>query len=108
MKATLRYLRIAPRKTRLVVNLIRGKNVNEALGILQFTRRSASEPVRKLVESAIANAEAENADPDRLYVKTIYVDEGPTLKRYMPRAMGRATRINKRTSHVTCVLGVRS
>jgi large subunit ribosomal protein L22 len=90
------------------VNLIRGKNVNEALGILQFTRRSASEPVRKLVESAIANAEAENADPDRLYVKTIYVDEGPTLKRYMPRAMGRATRINKRTSHVTCVLGVRS
>lgn len=108
MKATLRYLRIAPRKTRLVVNLIRGKNVNEAIGILQFTRRAASEPVRKLVESAIANAEADNADPDRLYVKSIFVDEGPTLKRYMPRAMGRATRINKRTSHVTCVLGVRS
>jgi large subunit ribosomal protein L22 len=107
MKAMLRYLRVTPRKTRLVANLVRGKNVNEAIGILQFTRRSASEPLRKLIESAIANAEAQNADPDRLFVKTIYVNEGPTLKRFMPRAMGRATRINKRTSHVTCVLGVR-
>jgi large subunit ribosomal protein L22 len=107
MKAMLRYLRVTPRKTRLVADLVRGKNVNEAIGILQFTRRAASEPLRKLIESAIANAEAQSADPDRLFVKTIYVNEGPTLKRFMPRAMGRATRINKRTSHVTCVLGVR-
>jgi large subunit ribosomal protein L22 len=108
MKATLRYLRITPRKTRLVANLIRGKNVAEALSILQFTRRSASEPIRKLVQSAIANAETANANVDLLFVKTIMVDEGPQLRRFMPRAMGRATRINKKTSHVTCVLAERA
>lgn len=108
MKAKLRYLRVAPRKTRLVVDLVRGKNVEEAINILTFTRRSASEPVRKLIESALANAESNDADVDRLYVREIYVDEGPTLRRFRPRAMGRATRINKKTSHVTCVLGERA
>jgi large subunit ribosomal protein L22 len=107
MRAKLRYLRVSPRKTRLVVDLVRGKAVEEAMNILTFTRRAASEPVRKLIMSAIANAEAKNADVDRLYVNTITVDEGPTLRRFRPRAMGRATRINKRTSHVTCVLAER-
>lgn len=107
MRAKLRYLRVAPRKTRLVVDLVRGKRVEDAINILTFTRRSASEPVRKLIESAIANAEAEDANVERLYVQQIYVDEGPTLRRFRPRAMGRATRINKRTSHVTCVLAER-
>ena len=107
MRAKLRYLRVSARKTRLVVDLVRGKSVDEAINILTFTRRSASEPVRKLIESAVANAEAKNANVDRLYVDTIFVDEGPTLRRFRPRAMGRATRINKRTSHVTCVLAER-
>lgn len=104
MQAKLRYLRVAPRKTRLVVDLVRGKSVAEAVSILSFTRRAASEPVRKLIESALANAEAQDANVERLYVKTLFVDEGPTMRRFRPRAMGRATRINKRTSHVTCVL----
>ena len=107
MRAKLRYLRVSARKTRLVVDLVRGKSVDEAINILTFTRRSASEPVRKLIESAIANAESANANVDRLFVDTIFVDEGPTLRRFRPRAMGRATRINKRTSHVTCVLAER-
>ena len=108
MRAKLRYLRVSARKTRLVADLVRGKGVGEAINILTFTRRAASEPVRKLIESAIANSEAKNADVDRLYVDTITVDEGPTLRRFRPRAMGRATRINKRTSHVTCVLAERN
>jgi len=108
MRAKLRYLRVSARKTRLVADLVRGKNVAEAINILTFTRRAACEPVRKLIESAIANAEAGNADVDQLYVDTLTVDEGPTLRRFRPRAMGRATRINKRTSHVTCVLAERS
>ena len=107
MRAKLRYLRVAPRKARLVVDLVRGKNVGEALNILTFTRRAASEPVRKLIESALANAESRDANLDLLYVSQIFVDEGPTLRRFRPRAMGRATRINKRTSHVTCVLAER-
>lgn len=107
MKSKLRFLRVSPRKTRLVVDLVRGKDVEEAIGILTFTRRAASEPVRKLIESAMANAEAADIDVDNLYVKKITVDEGPTLRRYRPRAMGRATRINKRTSHVTCELAER-
>ena len=107
MRAKLRYLRVSARKTRLVVDLVRGKGVDEAINILTFTRRAASEPVRKLIESAMANAEAKGTDIDRLYVDTITVDEGPTLRRFRPRAMGRATRINNRTSHVTCVLAER-
>lgn len=109
MKATLRFLRISARKTRLVADLVRGKNVEEAIFTLAVTRRAASEPISKLIASAKANAESANEelDADQLYVKEIYVNEGPTLKRFRPRAMGRATRINKRTSHVTCVLGVK-
>ena len=107
MRAKLRYLRVSARKTRLVVDLVRGKGVDEAINILTFTRRAASEPVRKLIESAKANAEAKGTYSERLYVDTITVDEGPTLRRFRPRAMGRATRINKRTSHVTCVLAER-
>ena len=108
MRAKLRYLRVSARKTRLVADLVRGKGVGEAINILTFTRRAACEPVRKLIESAIANAEAKHADVGRLYVDIITVDEGPTLRRFRPRAMGRATRINKRTSHVTCVLAERN
>jgi large subunit ribosomal protein L22 len=107
MNAKLRYLRISARKSRLVVDLIRGKSVDDALNILTFTRRAASEPIRKLIESAISNAEEKDANVDRLFVSEIYVDEGPTLRRFRPRAMGRATRINKRTSHITCVLAER-
>ncbi len=108
MKAKLSYLRVSPRKTRLVADLVRGKHVEEAINILTFTRRAASEPLRKLLESAMANAEQADVDVEDLYVETIYVDEGPTQRRYRPRAMGRATRINKRTSHVNVVLGTRS
>ena len=110
MKATLRFLRVSARKTRLVADLVRGKGVDEAIFALSVTRRAASEPISKLIASARANAEnlSEDIDLDDLYIEEIYVDEGPTLKRFRPRAMGRATRINKRTSHVTCVLGVRS
>jgi len=107
MKAKLRYLRVSARKSRLVVDLIRGKGVDDALNILMFTRRAACEPVRKLIESAISNAEEQDANVDLLFVSEIYVDEGPTLRRFRPRAMGRATRINKRTSHITCVLAER-
>jgi large subunit ribosomal protein L22 len=104
-KAVARYVRIAPRKARLVIDLIRGKSVEEALAILKFTPRAASPIIEKVLSSAIANAEHNhNMDSSRLYVKKAYVDEGPTLKRYMPRAMGRASRINKRTSHITVVV----
>lgn len=106
--ARLRHLRIAPRKVRVVVDQIRGRNAAEALDILQFTLKKGGEPVRKLLDSAIANAvENHNMDPDQLFVDSVYVDEGPTLKRWRPRAMGRATPIMKRTSHITLVLGLR-
>ncbi|MBF8376880.1 50S ribosomal protein L22 [Alicyclobacillus mali] len=107
-RAVARYLRIAPRKARLVVDLVRGKNVQEALAILKFTPRGASPLVEKVLRSAIANAENNhNMDVDRLYVKEIYVDEGPTLKRWHPRAQGRAFSIFKRTSHITVVVAER-
>ena len=109
MRATLRFLRVSPRKTRLVADLVRGKNVTDAVYTLSVKRRAASDPIRKLIESAAANAENldDTVDTDELYIREIYVNEGPTLKRFRPRAMGRATRINKRTSHVTCVLEMR-
>lgn len=107
-KAYLRDIRIAPRKMRMVVNQIRGKSAAEALDVLQFTLKKGGEPVRKLLDSAIANAVTNHSmDADALYVAEVYVDQGATLKRWRPRAMGRATRINKKTSHVTLVLGVR-
>ena len=110
-RATLRFIRVAPRKARLVVDLIRGKMVNEALSILNFSPKYVSPLVKKVLNSAVSNAMkiAENKnskiDVDKLFVKKVTVDEGPTLKRYMPRAMGRATLIRKRTSHIKIVLG---
>ncbi len=107
-RAVTRYLRIAPRKARLVVDMIRGRRVEQALGILEFTSRGAAGPIAKTVKSAVANAEStQNVDVDKLYVKRAYVDEGPTLKRFLPRAHGRATPIRKRTSHVTIVVDQR-
>jgi len=109
--ASLRFIRVAPRKARLVVDLIRGKMVNEALSILEFSPKHVAPLIRKLLNSAVANAIriAENknskVEVDNLSIKTATVDEGPTLKRYMPRAMGRATLIKKRTSHIKIVLG---
>ncbi|NGQ97190.1 50S ribosomal protein L22 [Brevibacillus sp. SYP-B805] len=104
-KAVARYIRIAPRKVRLVVDLIRGKQVGEALAILKHTPKAASPVVEKLLKSAIANAEHNyEMDPNNLVVGKVFVDQGPTLKRFRPRAMGRASRIHKRTSHITVVL----
>jgi large subunit ribosomal protein L22 len=104
-KAIARNVRIAPRKVRLVVDLIRGKKVGEALAVLAHTPKAASPVVEKVVKSAMANAEHNlNLDSSNLKISKIYVDEGPTLKRYRPRAMGRASRINKRTSHITVIL----
>ncbi|MFD2369451.1 50S ribosomal protein L22 [Brevibacillus sp. GCM10020057] len=104
-KAVARNIRIASRKVRLVVDLIRGKQVGEALAILKHTPKAASPVVEKLLKSAIANAEHNyELDPNNLVVSKIFVDQGPTLKRFRPRAMGRASRIHKRTSHITVVL----
>ncbi|MBC6446363.1 MULTISPECIES: 50S ribosomal protein L22 [Actinokineospora] len=100
--ARARYVRDTPMKVRRVVELIRGRSASEALAVLQFAPQAASEPVAKVLASAIANAENNlNLDPDTLWVSTVYVDEGPTLKRFRPRAQGRAYRIRKRTSHIT-------
>ncbi|HCF59993.1 MAG TPA: 50S ribosomal protein L22 [Myxococcales bacterium] len=108
--ARLRHLRIAPRKVRLIADLIRGQPVGKALAVLRYTPKAAAQPVEKLLRSAIANAEdlsKGQVDVDRLFVKTIYVDQGPALRRFLARAMGRATRVNKKTSHVTVVLSDR-
>jgi len=100
--AIAKMIRISPQKARLVADQIRGKSVEQALEILNFSNKKAALPVRKTLESAIANAEHnENADIDELYVSRVYVDEGPTLKRFRARAKGRGTRILKRTSHIT-------
>jgi large subunit ribosomal protein L22 len=110
-KASARYVRVTPMKARRVVDLIRGRQAAEALAVLEFAPQSASEPVYKVVQSAIANARvkadrASEAFDERLLVVTeAYVDEGPTLKRFRPRAQGRAYRIRKRTSHITVVVG---
>ncbi|MGY4691816.1 50S ribosomal protein L22 [Salibacterium sp. K-3] len=104
-KAVAKQIRIAPRKARLVVDLIRGKDIGEAVGILKNTPKAASPIVEKVLNSAVANAEHNyEMEPEDLYVSEIFVDEGMTLKRFRPRAMGRATRINKRTSHITVVV----
>lgn len=106
MKATAKFLRIAPRKARLVADAVRGKSIPEAVSILQFTNKAAAKIVGDVVKSAAANAEHNlDADPDELFVRDIRVDEGPTIKRYRARAMGRATMIRKRTSHITVQLG---
>lgn len=104
-KATAKTVRIAPRKVRLVVDLIRGKHISEAISILKFTPRAASPAVEKVLMSAIANAEHNfDLDVESLYVAEAYVNEGPTMKRYRPRARGSASPINKRTSHITIVV----
>jgi len=108
--ARVRHIRVTPQKARRVVALIKGKQAEEALAILKFAQQSASEPIYKLVASAIANARVkadaagEYLDEQDLYVKNAYVDEGTTLKRFQPRAQGRAFQIKKRTSHITVVL----
>ena len=109
-KAQARYIRVTPMKARRVVDLIRGKSAPEALAVLQFAPQAASEPVYKVVQSAIANARvkadkaSEPFDERDLMVAQAWVDEGPTMKRFRPRAQGRAYRIRKRTSHITVVV----
>jgi large subunit ribosomal protein L22 len=104
-RAVSRYIRIAPRKARLVADLVRGKHVEDALGILQHLPKKAGVILAKTLRSVVANAEnLQRVDVDRLYIKAIKIDEGPTAKRFMPRAHGRATRIRKRTSHVTVIV----
>lgn len=104
-KAVLRYVRVTPRKARLVVDLIRGKNAEEAMTVLKFTPRRAARIVGKVLNSAVANAtQQEMGDVDSLRVSAAYVNVGPTMKRVRPRAMGRANTILKRTSHITLVL----
>ena len=108
--ARVRHIRVTAQKARRVVNLIRGKQAHEALGILKFAPQGASDPVYKLVESAIANArvKADRAsvafDEHQLFISEAFIDEGPTLKRFRPRAQGRASQILKRTSHITVVV----
>jgi large subunit ribosomal protein L22 len=104
-RAIARHVRVSPMKARRVINLVRGLPAKEALTVLQFAPQAASEPVYKVLASAIANAENnERLDPDALLVAEAYVDEGPTLKRFRPRAQGRAYRIRKRTCHITVVV----
>lgn len=104
-KAVAKSVRIAPRKVRLVVDLIRGKNVGEAVAILNHTQRGASPVVEKVLKSAIANAEHNyEMNIDNLFISEAFVNEGMTMKRFRPRAMGRASAINKRTSHITVVV----
>ncbi|MDP9858693.1 large subunit ribosomal protein L22 [Olsenella profusa DSM 13989] len=105
VRAVARYVRMAPRKVRMVVDMVRGKGVEQALEALQFSTRAAAEPVAKAINSAVANAENNNGLRGRnLVIKRASVDEGPTLKRIRPRAKGSASRINKRTSHITVVV----
>ena len=100
-----RYVRVTPRKARRVVDLIRGMPADEAQAVLQFAPQSASDPVGKVLASAIANAEQNRqADASSLVVSRAWVDEGPTLKRFRPRAQGRGYRINKKTSHITVIV----
>jgi large subunit ribosomal protein L22 len=105
VNASARFVRVAPRKARLVADQVRGMPLEDARALLRFSTRGAAQDIRKLIESAAANAEA-NHDlvADDLLIKDIHVDEGPTLRRYRPRALGRATRINKRTSHIAVAL----
>ncbi|SER81917.1 large subunit ribosomal protein L22 [Pedococcus cremeus] len=109
-KAVARHVRVTPMKARRVVDLVRGKQAVEALAVLQFAPQAASDPVRKVLQSAIANARvkadqaSEAFDERNLVISEAFVDEGPTMKRFRPRAQGRAARINKRTSHITVVV----
>jgi large subunit ribosomal protein L22 len=103
--AVAKFVRISPRKIRLIMDQVRGKRVDEALNMLSFAPQKGAPILKKLINSAIANAEQNSGvDVDALFVKRVYADEGPTLKRFRPRAQGRATRIRKRSSHLTVVL----
>ena len=107
--AQVRYLRMTPMKCRRVIDLVRGMDVQPALDQLRFQPQAAGEPIAKVIASAAANAQHnQQLDPDTLYISQAYVDEGPTLKRFRPRAQGRAFRIRKRTSHITVVVSVRT
>ena len=108
-KATSRFIRMSPQKARLVVDLIRGKDVNEALMTLKFTNKSATREIEKTVKSAVANAsqKSENIDVDELFIERCYINDGPRQKRVRPAPMGRAYRIQRRTSHITIELGER-
>ena len=104
-KAVAKFVRITPRKVRIVLDLIRGKNVAEAFAILKFTPKAGADVVEKVLRSAVANAENNfDMDVDKLFVKTAFADEGPTMKRIQPRSRGQAFKILKRTSHVTIVV----
>ena len=105
-RAVGRFIRIPPRKARLVVDLIRGRDINQALNTVMFTNKYAARVVEKILKSALANAQHNHGtkDVDRLFVKEAFVNQGPTMKRFRPRAMGRATPIKKRSSHITIVL----
>ena len=107
-KAVAKFVRIAPRKVRVVMNLIRGKNVADAFAILKFTPKVGADVVEKVLKSAVANAENNfDMNVDKLYISSAYVDQGPTLKRIHPRSRGQAFSIFKRTSHVTVVVAER-
>ena len=104
-KAVAKYIRISPRKVRIVMNLIRGKNVADAFAILKFTPKAGADVINKVLKSAVANAENNfNMNPENLYIDQIYANQGPTLKRFRAGAQGRATIIRKRSSHITAVL----
>ena len=104
-RAVARYIRISPRKVRLIMDEIRGRKIEEALNQLSFAPQKGAFILKKLIDSAVANAEQNfEMDVDKLYIKRVFADEGPTLKRFRPRAMGRAAKIRKRTSHLTVVL----
>ena len=110
-KAQAKYVRTTPMKARRIVDVVRGKRALEAVNVLRFAPQAAAVPVRKVIESAIANArfkaerDGERFDENALFITEVYADEGPTLKRFRPRAQGRASRILKRTSHITIVVG---
>lgn len=105
VKASLKYARVGEQKARLVANLVRGKDVNDALKTLTFLNKKSALMIKKLIESAVANADYKKTiNLDKLYVKTIYVDQGPVLKRFRPRAQGRATGVRKRMSHINLIL----
>jgi len=104
-KAVARFVRISPRKIRLIMDEIRGKQIEEAVNRLSFAPQKGARILKKLINSAVANAEGNaDVDIDALYIKRIYADEGPSLKRWRPRALGRASKIIKRTSHLTVIL----
>ncbi|MBW2689336.1 MAG: 50S ribosomal protein L22 [Deltaproteobacteria bacterium] len=103
--AKLKFVRLSPQKTRLIADMVRGKAVQEALNILKFSPQRPADILAKVVHSAVANAEQKGvSDVDRLFIKSLLIDQGPVLKRFMPRAQGRATQIRKPTSHITVVL----